>query len=114
MMSSKLPPKSKPAPPGMPCSKAACPKRSYRPRRSGLFGLARLRRLRVDRLGELVRGALERIGGATDARRVLRLERLLGIGERALDAPLGGGVERRAVLAERLLGLVDETVELVA
>src|SRR3989442_15628524 len=60
--------------------------------------LARLRRLRVDRLRELVRGALERIRGVADARRILGLERLLGVGERALDVAPSGGVERRAVL----------------
>src|SRR5437016_8778091 len=75
---------------------------------------ARLRRLRVHRLGELVRRPRERVGRTTDLRDVLRLERLLRVRERALDGALRGRIERRAVLGERALGLVDEAVELGA
>src|SRR5262249_4128253 len=70
--------------------------------------------LGVHRLGELVRGARQRIGGVPDAGRILRLEGLLGVGQRTLDRAPGARVEGATVLRERPLGLVDETVELVA
>src|SRR5437867_5930051 len=57
--------------------------------------------LGVHRLGELVRGASERVGGAANLLQVLRVERLLGVGERTLDVALRAGVERGAVLGER-------------
>src|SRR5689334_21404537 len=82
--------------------------------RVGSAATARLRRLRVHRLGELVRRAGEGVRRAADLVGVLRLERLLRVRERALDVALGGRVERRAVLGERALGLIDEAVELVA
>src|SRR5437879_5345253 len=54
---------------------------------------ARLRRLRVQCLGELVGRALQRVAGTTNRRDVTRLERLLRVRERALDACLDARVE---------------------
>src|SRR5262249_23460934 len=73
-----------------------------------------LRRLGVHRLGELVRGPLERVGGGPHRARIVRLEGLLRLAERTLDLAPHARVERRAVIPERLLGLIDVPVELVA
>src|SRR5262245_40806907 len=89
---------------------------SFATRRGARRSTARpgLGRLGVHRLGELVRGAGERVRSAADLPDVLGLERLLRVGQCALDVALGGRVERATVLGERPFRLVDEPVELVA
>ena len=71
------------------------------------------RRLRVDRLGELVRGLGQRLRLGADLGHVVALERLLQLHHAALDRRGVRLLELVAVLLERALGLVDEALGLV-
>src|SRR5205807_6443578 len=67
----------------------------------------------VDRLRQLVRRLLQRVGLGADLADVVAFESLLQLHDPALDRPRVGLVERGAMLLERTLRLVGELLGVV-